>query len=117
MTSSVTDIPPKAESIKIPMAEVPHKAYSEKDVNIAGTLSPLKGTSPLHYVLTLQGQQRRLMPRTLSQSSSKVEKRLSTSKWTKSSRGLLRIPTWPLVGVQLQACQLSWPHLDSSFLC
>jgi len=43
MTTSNTDIPPKVESIKVPDAEMPYKAYSEKDVDIAGTLSPLKG--------------------------------------------------------------------------
>jgi hypothetical protein len=42
MTNSHTDIPPKVESIEVPTSEMPYKAYSEKDVNIAGTLSPLK---------------------------------------------------------------------------
>jgi len=55
MTTSNTDIPPKVESIGVPPSELPHKAYSEKDVNIAGTLSPLKidGTSLPHCVLII----------------------------------------------------------------
>jgi len=56
MTTSNTDIPPKVESIEVPPSELPHKAYSEKDVNIAATLSPLKKTectSLPHYVLII----------------------------------------------------------------